>query len=80
MSLTTPSRILVTSKEIGLRRVKGWIKQHPFLAMWFALAAVMVAVMLYSARQVDLLVTQRSALVIATILLAGACVWIITWE
>jgi hypothetical protein len=48
--------------------------------MWFALAAVMVSIMLYSARQVDLLVTQRSALAIATILLAGACVWIITWE
>jgi hypothetical protein len=63
-----------------VRRVKGWIEQHPYLSTWFALAAVMVAVMLYSARQVDLLVTQRSALVIATILLAGACVWIITWE
>lgn len=67
-------------KEKGLRQVRGWIEQHPFLAMWFALAAVMVAVMLYSARQVDLLVTQRSVLAIATILLAGACVWIITWE
>ena len=63
-----------------MRRVKGWVERHPYLSMWFALAAVMVSIMLYSARQVDLLVTQRSALAIATILLAGACVWIITWE
>lgn len=63
-----------------MKRVKGWIEKHPYLSIWAALAAVMVAIMLYSARQVDMLATQRSALVIATILLAGACVWIITWE
>ena len=40
----------------------------------------MVAMLLYAARGVALLPTQLFALVVATILLAGACVWILTWE
>jgi hypothetical protein len=36
--------------------------------------------LLWSAKDVGLLPTQLLALVIATILLAGLCVWIIGWE
>ena len=40
----------------------------------------MVIILLWSAKDVGLLPTQLIALVVATILLAGLCVWIIGWE
>ena len=40
----------------------------------------MVIILLWSAKDVGLLPTQLAALVVATILLAGLCVWIIGWE
>jgi hypothetical protein len=40
----------------------------------------MVIMLLYAAKDVSLLPTQVAALIVATILLAGACVWILTWE
>lgn len=40
----------------------------------------MVVILLWSARDVGLLLGQMVALVIATILMAGLCIWIISWE
>jgi hypothetical protein len=40
----------------------------------------MVLLVLFSAKDVGLLPSQMLALVIATIGLAGLCVWIIGWE
>ena len=53
---------------------------NPRLAAWLALAIGMVVILLWSAKDVGLLPTQLAALVVATILLAGLCVWIIGWE
>lgn len=61
----------------ALRRI---LQQHPMLVAWAVLAIGMVAMLLYAARNVGLLPTQMAALVVATVLLAGACVWILTWE
>ena len=47
---------------------------------WAILAVGMVAMLLYAARDVQLLPTQVLALVVATIILAGGCVWILTWD
>jgi hypothetical protein len=60
--------------------LKNFANQHPRLAAWGALAIGMVIILLWSAKDVGLLPTQLLALVIATILLAGLCVWIIGWE
>ena len=60
--------------------LKTWAGQHPRLAAWFALAVGMVIILLWSAKDVGLLPTQLAALVAATIILAGLCVWIIGWE
>lgn len=62
------------------RRARAFADAHPNLTAWAALAVAMVAILLWSAKDVDLLLRQRLALVVATVLLAGACVWIITWE
>ncbi len=60
--------------------LKKFSDQHPRLAAWIALAIGMVIILLWSAKDVGLLPTQLAALVVATILLAGLCIWIIGWE
>lgn len=60
--------------------LKNFAKQHPRLAAWVALAIGMVLILLWSAKDVGLLPAQLFALVVATIVLAGLCVWIIGWE
>lgn len=60
--------------------LKNFASQHPRISAWVALAIGMVIILLWSAKDVGLLPTQLAALVVATILLAGLCVWIIGWE
>ncbi len=63
-----------------LAQLKNFAGQHPRIVAWAALAVGMVIILLWSAKDVGLLPTQMIALVVATILLAGLCVWIIGWE
>jgi thiamine transporter ThiT len=60
--------------------VRKFANEHPQLAAWIALAIGMVAILIWSAREVGFTAAQWTALVVTTILLAGACVWIIGWE
>lgn len=60
--------------------VRGFLEKHYRLVAWLVLAAGMVAILLWAARDVDLLPRQLAALVATSILLAGACVWIIGLE
>jgi hypothetical protein len=59
--------------------IKSWIKSHPNLAAWIVLAIGMVAILVYEARDVGLEGMQWFWLILVTILVAGACVWIISW-
>ena len=59
---------------------RGWLDRHPLIAAWVALAIGMVAILLYTSRDVGLQPSQTFAMVVATIALAGACVWIISWD
>lgn len=56
------------------------IARHPNLTAWVILAVGMLAVLAWSARGMDLQPSQWAALGTATVLLAGACAWIISWE
>lgn len=60
--------------------LKQFVNQHPRLTAWLVLAVGMVIILVWSARDVGLLPAQWVALIIATVLLAGLCVWIIGWE
>jgi K+ transporter len=60
--------------------IKDWASRHPRLAAWVVLAVGMVVILVFSARHVGLLAGQWAALIVATVLLAGLCVWIIGWE
>lgn len=57
-----------------------WGKKHPYLTAWAALGIGMVALLIWEARDVGLLPGQWAALIVATVLVAGACVWIISWD
>ncbi len=56
------------------------IEAHPRLTAWLVLAIGMVILLVIEARDVGLLPGQWAALIVATVLVAGACVWIISWE
>jgi predicted tellurium resistance membrane protein TerC len=60
--------------------IKEFVQRHPLIAGWIGLAIGMVAILLFAARDVGLLPTQMAVLVVTTIVLAGLCVWIISWE
>jgi len=57
-----------------------WIMTHPRISAWVVLAVGMVVLLVFEARNVGLLPTQWIALIVTTVLVAGACVWIISWE
>lgn len=63
-----------------MNALKSIVSQHPRLTAWVVLALGMVLILLWASKDVGLLPTQLLALVVATILLAGLCVWIIGWE
>lgn len=56
------------------------LREHPSLLAWLGLSIGMVIMVLIAAKDVGFEPGQLAALVIATIVLAGACVWIINWE
>ena len=60
--------------------LRGFALRHPQLVAWAVLSVVMVALVLWSAKDVQLLPTQLLSIVIATVVLAGLCVWIIGWD
>lgn len=57
-----------------------WSVTHPRVAAWIVLSAGMVALLAYEARDVGLTVGNWIALIVATVLVAGACIWIVSWE
>jgi len=63
-----------------MEKIKRFVTEHPQWTSWIVLAIGMVAILVWSARDVGLLPGQWAALIIATILVAGLAVWIIGWE
>ncbi|MBN2469078.1 MAG: hypothetical protein JXN59_00030 [Anaerolineae bacterium] len=65
-----------------LKRLPGatWAEAHPRLTAWIVLALGMIILLAIEARDVGLLAGQWVALIVATALVAGACIWIITWD
>lgn len=63
-----------------MEAAKRFWNAHPVLANWIILAVGMVIILFFSARDVGFLPQQWAALVGATVLLAGLCAWIISWE
>jgi hypothetical protein len=53
---------------------------RPRLAAWLVLSLGIVILLLVEARDVGLLFGQWVALIVASVLVAGLCVWIVTLE
>jgi hypothetical protein len=65
-----------------LQKIPGvrWAAVHPRLAAWIVLSLGMVILLMIEARDVGLLPLQWVALLGTAVLVAGACVWIVSWE
>ena len=68
-----------------LGRIESWpitqlALRHPRVSAWIVLAGGMDAMLAWEARDVGLLPGQWLALMVASTLVAGACIWIISWE
>lgn len=57
-----------------------WALRHPRVAAWIVLAVGMIVLLVIEARDVGLLPGQWIALMVACVLVAGACIWIVSWE
>lgn len=57
-----------------------WAMVHPRFAAWIVLSLGMIVLLVIEARDIGLLPLQWVALLTACVLVAGVCVWIISWE
>ncbi len=62
-----------------MQSLKRIVTTHPNLSAWFVLALGMVLILVYEARDVGLQGMQWFWLILITILVAGACIWIVSW-
>ena len=60
-------------------KIKNAIMKHPNLTAWIVLALGMVLILVYEARDIGLQTSQWFWLILVTVLVAGACIWIISW-
>ena len=63
-----------------MNQLRSFWTSHPALSSWALLAVGMVLIVVLAARNVGFTPGQWAAVVVATVLLAGLCVWIISWE
>ena len=63
-----------------MQSLRGLWDRHPNLLSWLVLALGMVIIVVIAARDVGFEAGQWAAIIGATIVLAGLCVWIISWE
>ena len=63
-----------------METIKRFWNTHPILTNFIVLAVGMVIILYFSARHVGFLPDQWAALIGATLVLAGLCAWIISWE
>lgn len=74
------NRTLEKMRQGPLGPVVRWIEAHPRLTAWFVLALGMDILLVIEGRDVGLLPGQWAAVLIAATVVAGACIWIISWE
>lgn len=57
-----------------------WAMRHPRVAAWIVLSVGMIVMLAVVASDVGLAISQWIALITACVLVAGLCIWIISWE
>lgn len=56
------------------------IDTYPRISAWLVLSLGVVGILVYEARDVELTTTNWIALIVASILVSGLCIWIVSWE
>ncbi len=67
-------------RRLTMEKLKNFYQNHPILAQWLILAVGMVIILIIAAKDQGFNLKQWLALISATVILAGLCVWIINWE
>ena len=62
-----------------MESIKNLIKAHPNLTAWLVLSIGMVAILIWEAQDVGLETSQWFWLIVIAIVVAGLCIWIISW-
>ena len=62
---------------MSMTRLRELVTTHPRLTAWVVLALLMNLILAFTANNVGLEPLQWLALIVATTLVAGACVWLI---
>lgn len=62
-----------------MQGIKSWVLSHPNLVAWIVLALGMNLILVFEARDVGLEASQWFWLIVITTLVAGACIWIVSW-
>jgi K+ transporter len=63
-----------------LGSILNLLDTYPRLSAWVVLSVGIVALLFYEARDVGLSTGNWIALIIASIVVAGLCIWIVSWE
>jgi len=69
-----------SSNPNGKNSLLNLMERYPRLLAWGVLSAGIIALLVYEARDVDLTVTNWIALIVASIVVSGLCIWIVSWE
>jgi len=64
----------------GIGPVLRLIETWPRITAWIVLSLGCIALLVYEARDVGLSAGNWIALIVATIGVAGLCIWIVSWE
>jgi hypothetical protein len=67
-------------RRLTMEKLKNFYQNHPIIAQWIILAVGMVIILIVAAKDQGFNLKQWLALISATVILAGLCVWIINWE
>lgn len=64
----------------GVGPLMTLVETWPRISAWIVLALGCVALLIYEARDVGLTAGNWVALIVATVLVAGLCIYIVSWE
>ncbi len=56
------------------------LEVYPRISAWVVLSVGIVGLLVYEARDVGLTAANWVALIVASVIVAGLCIWIVSWE
>ena len=64
----------------GIGSIVNLVETWPRVTAWIVLSLGCIVLLVYEARDVGLTAGNWIALIVATIAVAGLCIWIVSWE